>query len=309
MTTTAPTHSIVMTGATRGIGLEAAKELLRRDRSAHLVLLSRAESAAAVRAQLEDISPHVSAVPLDLADTSSIARAARRVEDRLDAGELPPLTRVVCNAGVNLDSALHTSVDGYERTFAVNVLAVHLLLRALHPHLERSAKVVVTVSDAHFGDLRHTGGIFPRTAWDHPEVLLRPGSYPRPGSVRAGRRAYATSKLGGVHLVHAWARRLPDGAAIVSYNPSLVIGTGLAREMGGSAAFVMEGVMPKLAFTGLVDVPSSAGRKLADVVDGTLQAPNGSYIHRTTVTRSSDESYDPDREDELWAALEGIARS
>jgi NAD(P)-dependent dehydrogenase (short-subunit alcohol dehydrogenase family) len=58
-----------------------------------------------------------------------------------------------------------------------------------------------------------------------PEVLSRPGADARSTTVRAGRRAYATSKLGGIHLVHAWARRLPEGVDIVAYNPSLVIGT------------------------------------------------------------------------------------
>lgn len=304
-----PTHTIVMTGATRGIGLEAARELLRRDPETHLVLLARAASAAQVMPQLRKISPHVSTIDIDLAGTASVNDAAAQVEDLLDAGKLPPLRSVVCNAGVHLDSAVHTTIDGYERTFAVNVLATHLLLRRLHPHLrEQRARIVVTVSDAHFGDIRHTGGAFPATGWTTPDTLFRPGAYARSQTVRAGRRAYATSKLGGIHLVHEWARRLPKEVEIVAYNPSLVIGTGLARDAGGASDFLMRHVVPALVLTPLVDTPPAAGRKLADVILGNTAAATGSYIHRTRVTLSSKESYDADREEALWTWLENVAR-
>ncbi|WP_224386378.1 SDR family NAD(P)-dependent oxidoreductase [Pseudonocardia sp. ICBG1293] len=303
-----PTHTLVMTGATRGIGLEAAKELLRRDPGVHLVVLARASSAAQVIPQLQALSAHVSAIDVDLASTASVDAAAGQVEDLLDTGELPTLRRVVCNAGVSLDSALHTTADGYETTFAVNVLSTHLLLRRLHPHLRRPARVVVTVSDAHFGDLRHTGGTFPSPRWTTPEVLFHPGAYPRSGTVRAGRRAYATSKLGGIHLVHEWARRLPDGVDIVAYNPSLVIGTGLARDAGGVSELLMRYVVPALAPTPLVDTPVAAGHKLADAVTGRTVAMTGAYLHRTTVTSSSMESYDSQRENALWTWLESAAQ-
>lgn len=306
---TTSTHTIVMTGATRGIGLEAALDLLRRSPDTHLVVLARAASAAQVLPRLQQVSPHVSAIDVDLASTASVNAASARVEDLLDAGELPPLRGVVCNAGVHLDNAMHTTVDGYETTFAVNVLSTHLLLRRLHPHLQAPARCVVTVSDAHFGDIRHTAGTFPSTGWTTPEVLFRPGAYAKPNSVRAGRRAYATSKLGGIHLVHEWARRLPDGVDIVAYNPSLVIGTGLARDAGGASDFLMKHVVPTLALTPLVDTPPVAGRKLADTVLGVTAAPTGSYIHRTRVTSSSKESYDVEREEELWKWLENAAQA
>ncbi|MCX4770729.1 hypothetical protein OG322_15320 [Streptomyces sp. NBC_01260] len=49
---------------------------------------------------------------------------------------------------------------------------------------------------------------------------------------------------------------------------------------------------------------NTAGRHLADVVLGTTPAPTGSCVDRGRVDRSSDESYDPRREDELWEAAE-----
>lgn len=303
MTTAAET--VVMTGATRGIGLEAAREILRRSPDIHLVVLGRGSSATEVLPSLRKISPHVSTIDVDLSSKASVAAAGARLEDLLDSGGLPPLRGLVFNAGVHLSNALEATVDGYERTFAVNVMSTHQLLRQLHPHIHAPARIVVTVSDAHFGDLQHTGGTMPAPQWSIPKIA-RPGGFDRPGQVRAGRRAYVTSKLGGIHLVHEWARRLPDGIDIVSYNPSLVVGTGLARETGGAFPFLMSKVIPLLTVTPLVDTPVPAGGKLADAILGVTVSPTGAYIHKTKTMASSKESYDAERESALWTWLEQV---
>jgi NAD(P)-dependent dehydrogenase (short-subunit alcohol dehydrogenase family) len=300
----AASRTIVMTGATRGIGLEAAREVLRRSPGTHLVLLARASSGAEVLPRLQETSPHVSMIAIDLASKTSIEGATVELEDQLDAGDLPPLRGLVCNGGVHLSNALTTTVDGFETTFAVNVLSTHLLLRRLHPHFQAPARIVVTVSDAHFGDFRHTGGTLPPPRWAAPEILSKPGAFDRPERIEAGRRAYATSKLGGVYLVHEWARRLPEGIDIVAYNPSLVTGTGLSRDAGGALPFLMKWIVPFLEITPIVDTAPVAGRKLAAAVLDVTTAPTGSYIHRTHVTASSAESYDADREQALWDWME-----
>ncbi|GGP71278.1 SDR family NAD(P)-dependent oxidoreductase [Saccharothrix coeruleofusca] len=293
-------HTLVMTGATSGIGRVAAAELLRRDPRLRLVVLARGGSGAAPPL------PGTIPVDVDLASLASVRAAVEAVRRMLDSGELPPLTGFAGNAGVSLGDARHATPDGYETTFAVNVLANHLLIAGLAPSLRAPARVLITVSDTHFGDFRHGGGAMPPPRWSPPEVLARPGAFPDPDSVKAGRTAYTTSKLAAIHLVHEWSRRLPDDIAVVSYNPGLVPRTGLSRDAGAAGRFAMRWLALPLALTPLADSPAAAGRKLADAIAGRVDAPSGAYIDRTKVARSSDESYDPDRERSLWDHLEHI---
>ena len=148
----------------------------------------------------------------------------------------------------------------------------------------------------------------PAPRWSAPEILARPGAFANPTTVAAGRTAYSTSKLAAIHLVHEWSRHLPEGVDIVSYNPSLVGGTGLARAAGPVDRFINRWIIPALAVTPVVDTVPAAGRKLANTVLRTTSAPTGSYIDRTRVISSSDESYDPRREEALWNFLDEIHR-
>ncbi|HEX7306979.1 SDR family NAD(P)-dependent oxidoreductase [Lentzea sp.] len=293
-------HTLVMTGATSGIGRVAAVELLRRDPRMHLVVLARGRSGEDLR------GPRVTLVDADLASVAGVGSAVDTIRTLLADGVVPPLTGFAGNAGVSLGDALHTTEDGYETTFAVNVLANHLLIAGLVPVLTAPARLLVTVSDTHFGDFKHTGGTMPAPRWSAPATLARPGGFADPGSVTAGRTAYTTSKLAAIHLVHEWARRLPPGVTITSYNPGLVPRTGLSRDAGPVGRLAMRWLTVPLALTPFADTPAGAGRKLADAVLGGVDAPSGSYVDRTRVTRSSDESYDPGRERELWQHLETI---
>lgn len=302
-------RTLIMTGATRGIGRAAAAELLRTEPDLHLVLLGREESGRAALAEFRAISEHVTLVGVDLADITSIRSAAEKIVRRLETGDLPPLHGFLGNAGLQFVDAIHATTNGYETTFAVNVLANHLLLRAFEDQFRAPARIVVTVSDTHFGDFRHTGGLVPAPRWSEPHVLAKPGAFPDPTTVAAGRTAYSTSKLAAIYLVHEWARRLPAGVEIVSYNPSLVGGTGLARAAGPGDRFVLRWIIPVLSLTPLVDTVTGAGRKLATATRGRVQAPSGAYIDRTRVVPSSEESYDQHRERVLWDYLDAIHHS
>lgn len=296
MTDTA-THTIVMTGASRGIGRIAAARLLRVDPRVHLVVVGRRPGPECDRATF---------VHADLANVSATREAVDTISTMLDAGELPPLDGLVGNAGIQYSNALTSTSAGLEATFAVNVVANHLLIGGLRRKMKRPSRIVITVSDTHFGDVRHNLGMVPAPLWNAPEVLARPGAFPAPESTSAGRTAYSTSKLAAIYLVHALARSLPHGVDIISFNPGFVPGTELARNADKASRFVMKRLMPVLTRTPIASTPSAAGAALADLVLGALDTSTGDYVDRRRVVRSSLESYDTDREAELVRLLESL---
>lgn len=294
-------HTIVITGASRGIGRIAAADILRRSPDTHLLVLTRGTSGAQLA---EKLGPRVSYVAADLGALDTIRAAGTEIRDRLAREELPPLRGFVGNAGMQYTNALTVSPDGFESTFAINVLANHLLIRLLQDHFTPPARVVITVSDTHFGDLRHNLGMVPAPSWRAPDLLARTGTFSAASTTAAGRTAYSTSKLAAIYLVHEHARRLPAGIDILAYNPGFVPGTDLARHANAPSRFAMRRVLPALTLTPLATTRTAAGRYLADAALGTITAPTGSYIDRHHETPSSAESYNPDRERELWETAE-----
>ncbi|MGW4116669.1 SDR family NAD(P)-dependent oxidoreductase [Actinosynnema sp. NPDC004786] len=283
----------LMTGASRGLGRVAAEHLLRRHPDRHLLVLNRRPGLAAELAERTG-NRNVSEVVCDLASFADIRRAAAEVEGPLDG--------FLGNAGLQMATTRKTTADGFEMTFGVNVLAYHLLLNLLRPRFANPARIIVVGSDVH--DRAHNSmGLIPPPRWADPRELARPGEE---DTGVAGRRAYATSKLGVVYLVHALRRRLPDGIDVYSYNPGLVPGTGLARDAGpvGRAAF--RAVATALLALPVATSPARAGRLLAEALAGPRPGESGAYISRGEVVPSSPESYDERREEELWAVADEL---
>lgn len=189
------------------------------------------------------------------------------------------------------------------------MLANHLLIRCLHSRLRPPARIVITVSDTHFGDLRHNLAMVPGPRWRAPDELARPAAFPNPTSAAAGRMAYSTSKLAAIHLVHEWARRLPRGIDVLGYNPGFVPGTALARDATPFTRFAMRWIMPALVMTPLGSSVATAGSHLARVALDDLSAPTGGYIDRQHVARSSERSYDHAREQQLWDAVQRLTEA
>ncbi|CCH30703.1 SDR family NAD(P)-dependent oxidoreductase [Actinosynnema sp. NPDC047251] len=290
----------LMTGGTRGLGRHAAAHLLRTRPDDHLVLLVRGDGDIARQLTRETGNPNVTTVRCDLASLADIRRAAAEVRERL--ATRPPLTGFLANAGLQMTSTEATTADGFELTFGVNVLANHLLLNLLLDLFANPARIIVVGSGVHFGDGKNGLGVVPPPRWDGVTALAAP----RPGGVRAGREAYATSKLGVVYLVHALKRRLPAGIDVYSYAPGFVPGTGLIRDAGVLSRAAVATVGQLLRATPIGAGPAKAGRTLARTLTGPRPGDSGEYVDRGVAMRSSEESYDRAREEELWAVADEL---
>jgi len=122
----------VVTGASRGIGLELTRELIARD---HHVCGTYRDRAPAPGPKLEW-------APLDVRQPETHRALAARLDDR-------PVSLLVCNAGIYMDKA-ETLADGYPpemwaEMFAVNVTGVFLTVQALLPHLQQAGKAKIAI--------------------------------------------------------------------------------------------------------------------------------------------------------------------
>ncbi|WP_431908323.1 SDR family NAD(P)-dependent oxidoreductase [Micromonospora carbonacea] len=270
--------TILMTGASRGIGLHAARTMLDERPDLRLIVVARGEQPEL---------PRTTVVHGDLASLRSVRSIAEDINEPLDG--------FIGNAGADLKTGNTSTLDGYETMFAVHVLAQHLLLTHL-PFTER-ARIVLTTSDSHFGRSRRTFGMVPPPQWSTPKHLARPGA------ISNGLTAYATSKLGVIYLVHAFARR--TGLETYSFNPAFTPGTDLMRDNRASDTFFRK-IGPRLP---RVNTPKQAGAQLAAAAIGPRPAEPGAYIDRWNVAPSSPESYDEHREEELWSEAKRLTAS
>jgi retinol dehydrogenase-14 len=138
-------RTVLVTGASGGIGLEAAVQLARL--GARVVMVGRdpARTAAAVAGVRARTDGQVSHLLCDFASQAAIRRLAEQFTERHDR-----LDVLVNNAG-GVNRTRRLTEDGIEVTFAVNHLGYFLLSNLLLDLLKRSApaRVVSVASVGH----------------------------------------------------------------------------------------------------------------------------------------------------------------
>ncbi len=205
---------VLLTGGTSGIGLAAATEFARL--GAELGLVGRdAQRTAAVAARIgarmaDDREQQVGrarhAPPIGPparafhADLTRLADARRLVDDV--GSHWSSVDVLVHNAGA-MSADYQRTPEGFEATYAAQVLSPHLLTSGLLGHLTRgSSPRVVTVS---------SGGMYAQ-GLDIATVQSREQDYD-------GVRAYARAKRAQVVLTEQWAARFPDPVQFHSMHP------------------------------------------------------------------------------------------
>lgn len=278
-------RTVVVTGATAGVGYFAAEEFARLGASVIITACSPGRGAAA-EASLRARVPGavVRTVPLDLASLASTHDAAAHL------AQLPRLDAVVANAGaVGLPDHVkprgergpspRTTSDGFELFWGTNFLGTYALLAGVLPRLVEGGGRLVTV-----GSLSYT-------------AVQRPAdAVPDPTEPRSDLAKYAQSKLAVMCLGFELARRLGGtsassvvvhpGTAMDALSPAL---SGVSANQPDVLTGALAGLRPLLHLFG--HGKDRAARTLVtavaggEVANGEYWGPSGAFQLRGRPTR------------------------
>jgi NAD(P)-dependent dehydrogenase (short-subunit alcohol dehydrogenase family) len=272
--------TVVITGATSGIGQIAAEKLAAM--GARLVVIARDKTRGeAALARLRSISPALNHT-IHYADLSRLAEV-KRVAAEIAAAE-PRIDVLINNAGA-LFSARQVTSDGLERTFATNHLSYFVLTHGLRERLRAStpARIVNVASDAHKGEKLDFND------------LQSAGNY-------RGLHVYGRSKLCNILFTRELARRWEGtGVTANSLHPGFV-STRFGDESGGLLSFVVRAakifaITPEKGAETIIYLASSP-----EVANA-----NGLYYYKCRPATPTKEAQDNDSAKRLWQESEKLA--
>lgn len=304
---TKPGRTVIITGATSGLGYRCAEAIAKSRQDWHIIIASRTPSAveATVRSLIAETQyPHIGGMVLDLASLASV----RQFTEDFRQVELPPLCAVICNAGIQIVSGTQYTADGFEMTFGVNHLGHFLLVNLLLPNLSDSSRIVFVSSDTH-NPATQTG--MPAPQYQAAELLAFPNDNGDGDGGDVGRIRYTTSKLCNVLCAYELSRRLQKQRlkiTVNAFNPGLMLDTKLARDYSQAE---LSGLSATISSTVLENAKSSRemGAALAKLVlDPELENVTGKYFDGLHEVSSSQESYDERKASELWGCSMKLVR-
>jgi len=241
--------TILITGSTDGIGLEAAKTLVA---AGHQILLHgrNASKLKNVEDQLTalDGGGSVESYVADLSRLADVESFAKSVADKHQT-----LDVLINNAGI-LKAANTVTADGLDVRFAVNTIAPYILTKRLLPLLGSSSRVVNLSSAAQ--------------APVNLKALAGEGTL-------SDMDAYSQSKL----AITMWSRTLAEsvgdsGPVVIALNPGSLLATKMVKEgmgIAGNDTRIGSGIIIKAA---LDDEFANATGQYFDNDSGQFAAPH-----------------------------------
>lgn len=272
---------VLVTGATSGIGLIAAKELARM--GAQTILVSRSSekcSTAATIIKKETGNEQVEFIAADLSTNAGVQHAAHEFKKRHTH-----LDVLLNNAGAVYMSR-QVSTDGIEMTIALNHLNYFHLTALLLDVLKASAaaRVVNVSSDAHRGG---------KINFDDLQLTKN----------YSGFGAYSQSKLANVLFTYELARKLQGTKVTANALHPGFVNTGFAKNNGSLFKLAMSLLSPMQK-----KVEDGAQTSIYLATSLEVDGVSGKYFVDSKAVESDPASYDKPAAERLWQlSLELIA--
>lgn len=272
----------VITGANTGIGKAAAEALASL--GAQLVIVCRdRDKGERARADISSAGQRGGkggSVELRIADLSSQSEIRAVAGDILRAH--PRIDVLVNNAGLALKRR-ELTVDGIERTFAVNYLAYFMLANLLLPGLRaaQSARIINVASRAHASG---------KLEFDN---LQGERSY-------SNIKMYAAGKLEDVMFTYALARRLAGSGITVNTLHPGVVATEIWRQIP---------ILRVLSRWFMLSPEKGARTTVYLAASPDVDGVTGEYFDKCQPARTTRLSHDEKLQEQLWTtsvALTGV---
>lgn len=271
--------TVVITGASQGIGKAAALELAKMGAELVLVMRDQKKADAAV-ADIRAVAPtaKLDVVLADLSLMSAVRRAAAEIKARH-----PRIHVLLNNAGVVMTERKVTP-EGHELTFATNHLGYFVLTRELLDVLKASApaRIVNVASDAHVGmkiDFDDVMGERAFKTW----------------------KAYGQSKLANVMFTYELARRLEGiGVTANALHPG-VVATNFGKNNSNWFGWGVRVLAPFF-----ISPSRGAATSVFLASSPEVEGVSGKYFKRSKAKKSTGYSYDVDAQKRLWELSEKL---
>ncbi|RZL76768.1 MAG: SDR family NAD(P)-dependent oxidoreductase [Rhodococcus sp. (in: high G+C Gram-positive bacteria)] len=283
-------RTMVVTGATAGLGLETCRQFTRR--GATVVLVGRDQDK--IDAAIADLSESTDRDRLNsaLADLSSLAQVHKLSGELLH--RFPRIDVLVNNAGVDVGHRQLT-IDGIETTFAVNYLAPFVLATTLAPAMAEA-------STADAAGYRHPARIVDISSSGHRGGRLDFDDLDGTKDTFHGQRAYNNSKLALTLFTRTLAHRSDPARLVVNCaDPGFVRGTTLGRHLPFGYQVVGTLLAPFMA--GVAKGAETAVWTATATESGKF---TGQYAKGRKVVQPSKDARDAELAARLWDATEEL---
>lgn len=277
-----PQKTILITGASSGLGFEAAKQLAQKEH--RLILLCRnREKAEHARAEITAHSGNtaIDIYTANLAAHASVKNACDQIRKDYDSIDV-----LLNNAG-GVFSNFELSEDGIEMTMANNHFNYFWVSYYLYPLLrDNTGRIINVASDSHYA----AKTVDPESFYTNKGYFIM--------------KAYEQSKLANVLFTHKLAELAKSrGITVNALHPGFV-----HTPIGGKSENWLHANFWNLAsklFAQNVEKGAQTHIYLAD--SDAVNGVSGKYFHNSQAKRPSGVSLDPKLQDLLWRESERMS--